>query len=486
MNTENNVKMKASRVQKHMKKKYDRDIAVVINIGEGLSFRLPGQSCIRLDKKIKVSQALDSIREGTDLNCDESDEDAIPDTDEEGESSKPVISSSDESTDVNNDNPDNDFPFEFEHGIELSGTMLSSRKDVIDMINDESNKTFNPDVEDGSESSMVSSGKEAIDTKNEKSGNVFAPDANGESESSNPMVSSEEYTAGIRVYAGDDTKNKGFSGPIFVFGYSLMRRSISYRGTYDVPTHILLQMGGGHNIENVVQALGRATFIGRELLNKNGFDHVKVLMTKNDFNMARCYQNFVKEVDKRARRGQKVFDAINGTVEELPDEANFLQWTVRRTGMRSKNKPRSFDSMLNPRFENPTSSDIDGDLAKFFADNSNQECYRTAKTCNMLWLKQDAEFETDDIVDAFNDRYKSRHDVDSISKTSVKKHMKAIKRYEIIMEMPMPSSSDMRYSLARHSGRLANILYLAHKLRKEGKTNLKRSAESVTISNVEL
>ena len=381
VHTENNVKMKASRVQEHMKKKYNYDIAVVINIGEGPSLRLPGERWVKLDKKIKVSQVLDSIREGMNLDNDESDEDFVPEEDDDREASKPTVSSGDN--------------------------------------------------------------------------------------------------------AGDDTTNKGFSGPIFVFGYSLMRRSISYRGTYDVPTHIILQMGEGHNIENVVQALGRATFIGRGLLNNNGFNHVKVLMTKNDLIMVKCYQNFVKEVDKSVRRGQKVFDAINGTVKALPDEANFLQWTVRRTGVRSKHKPGSFDSMFNPRFEKPKIlSDIDCDIAKNFADESNRECYRTAKICRELWLKQEAEFETDDIVDAFNDHYKSRGDVDSISKTSVKKHMKAIKKYGIIHEMPMPSNSNKRYSCVRHFGRMANILTRAHELRKEGKSNRKRSTEIMPISKI--
>lgn len=91
-----------------------------------------------------------------------------------------------------------------------------------------------------------------------------------------------------------------------------MRRGISYRSSSDVPTHIALHMGQGyvltawnrlfvfhyltysfhrphhsHHIENIVQAVGRATFIGKGLLHQNGHEHVKALMTREDWKMVR-------------------------------------------------------------------------------------------------------------------------------------------------------------------------------------------------------
>lgn len=61
----------------------------------------------------------------------------------------------------------------------------------------------------------------------------------------------------------DDDKEMGLEMPIFIFGFSKLRRGISYRSDFRVPTHFVVSLGRGHNAMNVIQAMGRATFNGK-------------------------------------------------------------------------------------------------------------------------------------------------------------------------------------------------------------------------------
>jgi len=263
--------------------------------------------------------------------------------------------------------------------------------------------------------------------------------------------------------------NEGFRGSIFVFGFSLMRRGISYRSDTDVPTHILMQMGQGHTIENTVQTLGRATFIGRSILYENGFTHVKALMSEEDFSMIQGYQRYVKEVDTRATLGENIFDAMSGSRKELPAETNYLQWTNRRTGMPSKRKPGSLDSLHNPTFEfSAALTSADKERIKWYASDKHQECYRTAKICRELWDKDNSEFDTDDIVTAFDDHFRDREDVEAITKDRVIKHMREIKKDRLITEYPcLLNKTTHRYSLKDFQrNRMCNFLLKIHDLKK--------------------
>jgi hypothetical protein len=85
----------------------------------------------------------------------------------------------------------------------------------------------------------------------------------------------------------------GLETPMFVFGFSKMRRGISSRPNGRVPTHFALILGMGHRNESVMQSLGRATFRGKEALKNNGFDHVTILMPKTDFAMSVAYQRYM-------------------------------------------------------------------------------------------------------------------------------------------------------------------------------------------------
>lgn len=351
--------VKAYLVQRRLKED-GYGIAVVVNIGKGVQYRLPDGKWVYVDKKFTVSEVLNSIREGSTLN----DEDMVVD----------------------------------------------SAEDNVD----------------------------------------------------------EEGSTGT---------NEGFLGSIFVFGFALMRRGISYRSNTDVPTHILMQMGKGHNIENAVQTLGRATFIGRSLLKANGFTHVKALVSEEDFNMIQGYQRYVKVVDKRASLGENVFDAMSGSRKELPEDANYLQWTDRRTGMLAKSKPNSLDSFHNPRFADSgvQLSSQDKERIQWYANDKNQECYRTAKICRELWDKAAVQFHTDDIVEGYNDHYSHRDDVAAITKERVIKHMRAIKNDRLFKESPcLLDETTHRYEVKRFQlNRMHNFLLKIHLLRNERKRKRK-------------
>lgn len=56
----------------------------------------------------------------------------------------------------------------------------------------------------------------------------------------------------------------GTEAPIFGFGFHKMFRSNSYRSSDRVPTHITVSLGEFHNLSTVTQALGRATFNGKQ------------------------------------------------------------------------------------------------------------------------------------------------------------------------------------------------------------------------------
>jgi hypothetical protein len=88
---------------------------------------------------------------------------------------------------------------------------------------------------------------------------------------------------------------------------------------------MVLALGRGHNISNVVQALGRATFNGKDVLNENGFQNVTVLMTRSDLTMCINHQKFVNFVARQVLQGDTFATAVTGFNEKVPDSANFLQ-----------------------------------------------------------------------------------------------------------------------------------------------------------------
>jgi hypothetical protein len=138
----------------------------------------------------------------------------------------------------------------------------------------------------------------------------------------------------------------GLEMPVIIFGYTKMRRGVSFRSADRVPTHMVLSLGRGHSISNVVQTLGRATFNGQNLLIENGFDNVTVLMTSNDLTMCRKIQNYVNHVACRIPQGDSFAEAVKGTIQKVPECANFIRHTCRELGRIRGNLSRLF--FFNP------------------------------------------------------------------------------------------------------------------------------------------
>lgn len=270
---------------------------------------------------------------------------------------------------------------------------------------------------------------------------------------------------GLTICEVLDSIRENFQGPIFVFGFALMKRGISYRSTTDVPNYIVLNMGGGHTIENYVQSVGRATFVGKNLLEENGHSHVTALMPTADWNMVKAWQKYILEFDRRVSLGERVLDAMSGAKEALPEYADYLQFTTRRTGVRSKHKPGAFDLVHRPRFHASTQlAKSDEDRVEWYAENANQDCHRVLKVCKDLWEKTSLEFYIDDIVEAFNDTYRKREDVKSMSKTRALTHIKQILKDRLLTQKL--GEKCKRYSLDRVVNRCNTFLLKVSDLRR--------------------
>ncbi len=133
--------------------------------------------------------------------------------------------------------------------------------------------------------------------------------------------------------------------PIFIFGYSKICRGISFRSDERVPTHMLVSLGMGHNCSTVIQTLGRATFNGKSVLQKNGFDHVKCLTTEDDYKLSVNHSKYIKGVVERVKKGDSLAEAVNGANKQFPDIADFLSKIPRKIG-KMPSQGRQFQARL--------------------------------------------------------------------------------------------------------------------------------------------
>jgi hypothetical protein len=162
----------------------------------------------------------------------------------------------------------------------------------------------------------------------------------------------------------------GLEMPFFVFGYTKMRRCMSYRSERRVTTHMLICLGNGYSIESFIQAIGRATFNGTKQLKGNGHPHVTVLTARNDFAMTKKYYNFIDDISERLTiEGITAFDeAISDERELFADSSNYFRHSNRKTGQNKNLKNYIPDQS---RFEDPLESDSDDD--EFEVDDEKME-----------------------------------------------------------------------------------------------------------------
>jgi hypothetical protein len=144
----------------------------------------------------------------------------------------------------------------------------------------------------------------------------------------------------------DDPDNFGLDTPVFAFGYQKMGRAISYRSELRVPTHIGCYLGDGFPVDQVIQVLGRATFNGKKILEKNGHEAVVYLTRKFDAYVAPKHDECMEIIQQRSNDGETLDEILSGTKSKLPDSANYLCHTPRRIGQLPKkdNIGRHFDT----------------------------------------------------------------------------------------------------------------------------------------------
>jgi hypothetical protein len=101
--------------------------------------------------------------------------------------------------------------------------------------------------------------------------------------------------------------------PVAIFGYSQMIRGDSFRSDWRVPTHILQQLSNAMSVDRLVQSAGRASFIGKELLDINALKtdggeagHVRVLLTDVDYLTVRAYVEFMNMLADEISKGKSV------------------------------------------------------------------------------------------------------------------------------------------------------------------------------------
>jgi hypothetical protein len=213
----------------------------------------------------------------------------------------------------------------------------------------------------------------------------------------------------------DIDKKWGLETPVFVFAFSKMRRGISYRSSRRVPTHFVILLGRGHNAMNVVQAMGRATFNGRSVLERNGFSHVTMLATSNDYTMAQKIQRYIEEISQRIKNGESFRGAMSGASQKMPDSTNFLRHTFREIGQ-LKGQRKLFKDIVS--FDEPDdvlSPDEDNIRANYWLDAEAQRIFRALLE---LSLKEKRAFVAEDVCDAYKDTF--REDGFSLNKTKMK------------------------------------------------------------------
>lgn len=219
----------------------------------------------------------------------------------------------------------------------------------------------------------------------------------------------------------------GLEMPVFVFGFSKMRRGISFRSNRRVPTHFVMILGMGHSNESVMQTLGRATFRGKEALKNNGFDHVTILMPKTDFAMSVAYQRYILAIQARVDKGESLDDAMSGVTRKIPDAANFKRHSPRKVGQwprKQLNELVSHDAFEEADDVAPGEADK---IAKYWEDAIAQ---RVLCVLRRLTKNNDHKsFATMDVVDAYNDQFRGSF---STNKTELNKVLRSFSRDGLI------------------------------------------------------
>ena len=227
--------------------------------------------------------------------------------------------------------------------------------------------------------------------------------------------------------------DSGLDMPVFVFGFSMMRRGISFRSNNRVPTHLVIALGMAHNAMNTVQAHGRGTYNGRDVLNRNGFENVTVLLQNNDLLMTLAHTQFNEKTAQRLKDGKETMvDVMTGRKQKLSDAANFARHTSRKLGQRKGDREK-FQERTRNAFHEPVGL-APGEEHKKTKYWNNPVAQRIMR---VLWDLSQASGESSqlaDIQEAFNDTFLKVHH--RITHKVLKPLLAALVRDSIVSKAP--------------------------------------------------
>jgi hypothetical protein len=117
---------------------------------------------------------------------------------------------------------------------------------------------------------------------------------------------------------GQNGNKRYHDRPIFVFGYSQMMRGLSYRSKLRVPSHVVIFFRESMSMCKLVQAAGRSNGEQRSVLKKNGFEHVTILTSYEDFQTIHKYPEFLDIIKKRMQESNQTLGGVlkNGPLQQ--------------------------------------------------------------------------------------------------------------------------------------------------------------------------
>ena len=216
--------------------------------------------------------------------------------------------------------------------------------------------------------------------------------------------SSRDYTVGDLIKRFHD--NYGVEVPIFCFGFSKMQRGVGFRCEERVPTHYIQSYGQGYSLEKTIQSLGRATFIGKSVLNRLGFSSVRIMASQSDLEAAKAYQRFQVAVYRSIVAGQSLSEAMNGSLKLLPAEANFARLTSRKMG-EIKGLRRLYNHDAFEESEELHPSEERTKLVLW----EKMDLQRMMLTWSNLSRTNHRPMVDSDLMDAYNDQFKGRFSI---------------------------------------------------------------------------
>ena len=165
---------------------------------------------------------------------------------------------------------------------------------------------------------------------------------------------------------------------------------------------------------------------------------VTYLMPSNDADVAPAYSLYVKEIHRRCTNGDSLEDAISGRNGLLPDETNYLRHTNRKTGQRPKRddigKYHDRDSFEEPPEE--LSKTEEARQHKYWNDLYAQRILR------ILCDDSDYAYATDDIKEAYDDRYRDDSNDQKLTKAKANKTLNALKNDALVRKVEGDKDSE--------------------------------------------